>query len=82
MPKLHHQKKSPHVLAYQANAKRVRLEARIVLDDVLNDALDELARQHASAETLGHEVGSVELDQAAIKALLLGSAQRQLGPGE
>lgn len=64
-------------LEFSANLKRLRVEGRIILDDVLNEALNEMNFQFQAALARG-EILSIGGSREDMKAYLRAAAERQL----
>jgi hypothetical protein len=72
-----YRKKDAVRLAYDANKKRLRCEGQVILDAVLNEALDEMDRAFQDALSRGeilHIGGSAE----EMRAFLRLAAEKQL----
>ena len=76
-----YKKKNKGVLAFQANVKRIRCEANIVLQEVLNSALAEMSDEFDAAFNDGN-ILEIECTPDELKKLLLRAAQRELGTGK
>lgn len=74
-----HKHKDAAAMAYDRNKKRLRLEGRLVLDEVLNVALTEMTTQFNDALVRG-DVLELEGTREEILDYLRTAAQRQLGP--
>jgi hypothetical protein len=72
-----YQHKDKYVLSYDAGVKRIRLEGRIALDQVLNDAIDAWSREHEAAKKRG-EVLELTGDRDALMVYLRASARKAL----
>ena len=68
-------------LAFDANKKRLRVEGRIILDSVLNEALHEMTAQFNEALTRG-EILEIGGSREEMKEFLRLAAERHLGAGE
>lgn len=68
-------------LAYDANKKRLRLEGRLVLDALMNEALNEMTSQFNEALGRG-EILDIGGTRDELKALLWATAKRELAPGK
>lgn len=66
-------------MAYDRNKKRLRLEGRLVLDEVLNVALAEMTTEFNAALLQG-ETLELEGTREEILSYLRNAAARQLGP--
>lgn len=73
-------RKDKVALAYQANLKRLRVEGRIILDEVLNEAESEMTDQFKEALDRG-EILSIEGSREEMKEFLRRAAERELGGG-
>ena len=67
-------------LAYDRNKKRLRLEGRLILDELLNEALNEMTGAFNEAAANG-EVLELEGTRDEMLGYLRTAAQKQLGPG-
>lgn len=67
-------------LAYDANKQRLRVEGKIVLAAVMNEALREMTAQFNEALGRG-EVLEISGSREELKELMLAAAKRELGPG-
>jgi hypothetical protein len=67
-------------LTFDANKKRLRAEGQILLDRVMNEALNEMATQFNDALARGEllEIGG---SQAEMRQFLAVAAAKQLGAG-
>lgn len=74
-----HNRKNANALTFDAGKKRLRTEARIVLDQVLNEALARYATEFNAAIKRGIRP-QVTFTPDELRALLLRSAQRELTP--
>lgn len=63
--------------AYDANKKRIRVEAQILLDEMLNEAFDEMTRQFNEALNRG-EILDLTASRGELLELLSSAAKRQL----
>lgn len=70
--------KDKYVLSYDAGVKRIRLEGRLALDQVLNDALDAWSKEHEAAKKRG-EVLELTGDREELTRYLRVSARKALG---
>lgn len=66
-------------LAYAANVKRIRLEGRIVLDNLMNEALAEMTEEFNERLTRG-ELLNIEGNREELKKYLRRAADKELGP--
>ena len=74
-------KKSEAEQAYKEGKENIRLRVRQLGDRVLNQVYDEFERAFSDAESEG-KILYVRGDDDTLRALLLKSAQRELGAGE
>lgn len=75
-----YQHKTPAALAYDRNKKRLRLEGRLILDELLNEALAEMTGTFNEAAANG-EVLELEGTRDELLGFLRVAFQRQLGEG-
>lgn len=75
-----YQKKSDGKLLWQACARRLRVEARNVLEPVIDEALDRMANRFEEEMMLGG-LRELEFTTDELKALLRVAADKVLGPG-
>lgn len=74
-----YQYKTAAQLAYDRNKKRLRLEGRLILDELLNEALAEMTGAFNEAAAEG-EVLELEGTREEMLGYLRIAYQRQLGP--
>lgn len=72
--------KDRSTLVYMEDRERLQLLGRQIMRRVLNEAIEELRTRHIANQNAGR-IESLLSDQAAVEALLLETAQAQLGPG-
>lgn len=68
-------------LEYDANKERLRAEGRIILREVMNEAISEMTKQFNTALNEGR-ILSIGGTREEMKSLLLVAANRQLGSGD
>lgn len=74
-----YKKKDNVALAFAANVKRIRLEARIVLDHVLNEALAEMSKEFDEGLLRG-ELLNIAGSPEELKEFLRRAAEKELKP--
>lgn len=72
-------RKDEVTLAYQANVKRLRLEGRLALDRLLNDAVATMTHNFNAGLERG-EILDLRLDEEQAQKLLGESAKKVLNP--
>lgn len=72
-----YQKKDAVRLAYNANKKRLRCEGQVILDAIMNEALDEMDRQFQEAIGRG-EILHIGGSAAEMRAYLRRAAEKNL----
>ena len=73
--------KNSAALAYDRNKKRLRLEGRLILDELLNEALDAMTCEFNEALANG-EVLELEGSREELLGFLRVATLRQLGSGD
>lgn len=76
-----YQMKDQVQLAYDANKRRLRVEAQVVLADVMNSALSEMTSQFNKALERG-EILDIGGSRDELRALLWEASKRELETGE
>lgn len=79
MPNYNH--KDAVALAYDANKKRLRLEGRIILDRLMNEALAEMTHEFNEGLQRG-ELLNIGGSAEELKGFLRIAARRELGVGD
>lgn len=76
-----HNYKSEVAMAYDRNKKRLRLEGRLVLDELMNEALNEMTGAFNEAAARG-EILELEGTREEMLGFLRIATQKQLGSGK